>query len=486
MRVIALLLIISLFLFFSCGPSPKEIKLVAIGDSITMGIQDGGLVKDYQNNCFPFLIAKQLGIASHFQQPLVSSPGFGIPPYKKPLRLEDGRIIAEYYEGDIDNIDKMALLQEIMPLLENIALERPYDNLGVGGARLHDIMHTTSHGNSVLPGNFFFDIVLRFGRYSEGATVLEQAIELEPEIVLLWIGNNDILGAVLAGGDETLITDSAEFRNDFASLLSELQEKTGASIFMANIPGYLSFSYALDDIFQLVDGFSQNNVPVLFDCETFQPINFGNGEDVYIPLLTEEEDVSFLLPSATVSYLQEGMGIPTKNQLQLPPYDFTESEALALVAAMKTDPRLNTDGGAVGLQVTGEHTITGSEEQVIRDAVVEFNEILQALSSQFNVPLVDINGLWDPDKEEAFGGYSGEFVLDDPVNTVFSLDGVHPNNLGHAVIANVFIDQINERLQLGIQTLNTEDYEGQYARCVGEGMKKHTIRALDGVKDLFR
>jgi hypothetical protein len=76
MRVIALLLIISLFLFFSCGPSPKEIKLVAIGDSITMGIQDGGLVKDNQYNSFPFLIAKQMGITGDFQQPLVSSPGY--------------------------------------------------------------------------------------------------------------------------------------------------------------------------------------------------------------------------------------------------------------------------------------------------------------------------------------------------------------------------------------------------------------------------
>lgn len=67
--------------------------------------------------------------------------------------------------------------------------------------------NTTSYQNSVLPDNFLFDIVLRNFKPEEGTTVLQQAIQLEPEIILLWIGNNDILASVMAGGyNVTILT----------------------------------------------------------------------------------------------------------------------------------------------------------------------------------------------------------------------------------------------------------------------------------------
>jgi hypothetical protein len=98
---------------------------------------------------------------------------------------------------------------------------------------------------------------------------------------------------------------------------------------------------------------------------------------------------------------------------------------------------------------------------------------------------VDINHLWNPENEGAFDGYSGAFVLDDPENTVFSLDGVHPNDLGHAIIANAFIDMINEELQMGIPKLDPEDFKGQYAPYTGTGIKRSSIQALAGVRDFF-
>ena len=107
-----------------------------------------------------------------------------------------------------------------------------------------------------------------------------------------------------------------------------------------------------------------------------------------------------------------------------------------------------TMGTDVGMPFTGDLTITESEFTDILIALADFNVIIQDVSSQFDVPLVDINHLWNPENEGAFDGYSGAFVLDDPENTVFSLDGVHPNNLGHAIIANAFIDMINEELQM--------------------------------------
>lgn len=70
----------------------------------------------------------------------------------------------------------------------------------------------------------------------------------------------------------------------------------------------------------------------------------------------------------------------------------------------------------------------------------------------------------------------------DQENTIFSLDGVHVNNLGHALLANAFIDVMNDRLQMGIQKLDPEDYRGQY---IGKDIKRPSIKALKEVKNTF-
>ncbi len=486
--VLACLLLV---LLLSTCSTKEDVVLVAIGDSLTMGIQDAGLVKNYQLHSFPYLIAMQMGVDTDFEQPYVSPPGFGSPPYAEPLKFENGRIIATYLE---EGISGLALLLKIIPLLENFSLERPYNNLGVGGAWLHDIRHTTGYNNSVVPNNFLFDLVLRnFNPDIESTTILQQAIELKPTIVLLWIGNNDILRAVMEGGDTSLITDPVSFRNEFASLLSDLEAQTDARVFVANIPGYLAYMHIMDDIFKSVIGFKNNiPVPVLFNNETIQPINFGDSLDqFYIPLLTVEgsttDPVQYLVQNAIDGYLRDGLGIPDETDLQDMGLVADESEATALFLEIQAamDAAGVAMGSGVGSPFTGDLTITDSESAGIIGAISDFNRIILDLTSSFNVPLVDMNHMWNPENEGAFGGYSGNFVLDDPENTVFSLDGVHPNNLGHAIIANAFIDLINQELHKGTPKLNPEDFKGQYLPYAGTALEKSSVQSLRGVREFF-
>ena len=82
-----------------------------------------------------------------------------------------------------------------------------YDLVAIGDSitmGIQDAGNTTGYTNSSLPNNFMFDIVLRNLESSEKQTMLDHAVELNPRIILLWIGNNDILGAVLVGGGESL------------------------------------------------------------------------------------------------------------------------------------------------------------------------------------------------------------------------------------------------------------------------------------------
>jgi hypothetical protein len=263
--------------------------IVSLGDSMTMGIQDAGLVAENQYNCYPYLLAKQMGQARGFQQPLVNEPGIGVPPYERPLWLEDGMIEAQYLDP---GITQQELVMLIMSRLGNLFWPDPYNNLGVNGARLDDLNHATGYATSSSGENLFYDIVLRnldaplpdFG----DTTAVEQAIMLEPEYITLWIGNNDILGYVLGGGEQSgLITDTTTFRTELEATITKLQaEVPDAKIVVANIPQYLPFGYALDSVF------GADGKPKIFDPATLEPIDFDPdaGEELYIDLHVGPED----------------------------------------------------------------------------------------------------------------------------------------------------------------------------------------------------
>lgn len=133
-------------------------SLAALGDSITMGIQDAGLKRSFQLNSFPYLVARQMGEEGTFEQPFIKAPGIGVPPFKEPLQLTGGEIISTYLTDEID-LDYIKF--ELLPLLDNLLPLTPYNNLGVNGAKLYDLRHTTSFSDCPNGPNFFFDIALR-------------------------------------------------------------------------------------------------------------------------------------------------------------------------------------------------------------------------------------------------------------------------------------------------------------------------------------
>ena len=188
-RIAAVLLAVALLggcsLFQSKPFVPSTIA--ALGDSITMGIQDAGLLADNQKNCYSYLVARQMGQARGFQQPLVGSPGIGVPPYETPLRLEAGFVKTDYLP---EGITQEQLLQLIVPKLQNLFYPDPYNNLGVNGARLDDLNHATGYANSYSHENFFYDIVLRnldppLPNLGGGKNAVEQAALLDPEYIFL-------------------------------------------------------------------------------------------------------------------------------------------------------------------------------------------------------------------------------------------------------------------------------------------------------------
>lgn len=432
-----------LILFFGCdedgGKNDRDRtilrKPVVIGDSLAAGVQSNGLVQSFQENSFAFFVSLQTGNRDEFEQPLIASPGVGIDPDfgTAPLTFEDGQIVV----NDL-NVDPVSLLI-------NFSLPQAYNNLGIPGARLFDVGNTVSSADNV-----FFDFILR-----GMGTQLGQTISLNPSLVLLWIGNNDVLGAVTSGGNPDRITPEEDFTFEFGKLLMELLNNTSAQVVVANIPDVTEIPFCTfsSRFFRTIPALGINTpVPVLFD-ENTNPIDFGDG--VFIPLLTQEFDVVHVLFPANFAYLA-GIGIPDEEALI--ELGFSTTEAEFLVSEM-----IKAGLNPTGLPLDDNLTLTGLEKVNIQAAVEVFNLIISNLALDFNIPVVDINSAYKQLTTEGIENYTGTYVLEDPLNTAFSLDGIHPNNGGHAIIANLFIDVINESFGLDIPPLDTDQFRGQYS-----------------------
>jgi lysophospholipase L1-like esterase len=384
---IFLILIFSTFLFSAKDYKAEIKKYVALGDSISAGYQDGGLVIDYQNESFPKLISLQLGI-SDFQQPLISQPG--IPPILVIKSLYPSIVI----------VPKPGMG---VPL--NLTLPRPYDNLAVPGANTYNLLSTVTDGGGM------HDLILR-----GLGTQLQQCISLKPDLITLWIGNNDVLKAVLAGRviDGVTLTPFSSFQSYYTQIITALKGNTSAKIVIANIPDVTSIPYV-------------TALPIyLVDPLTRKPIIVG-GNLVY--LIGPKGQLSpgdyITLPAS--NYLAQGIGIPKS-------------------------------AGGTGIPLPDEVVLDKDEVSAIKARTQQFNDFLKSISTTNNIPILDVNSLLQKATKEGIVIGGVKFTTAFLTGGIFSLDGVHPSSLGHAILTNEFIKLINQTYDYEIPLLNLYDF----------------------------
>jgi len=489
-RIITFLIIAGIIVLIACTPkypAAPELnikqnqlvlsKMVYLGNSLTAGLQSAGLVKDFQMHSYPYLIAQQLGKADVFEQPLIDDPGISSTPGVGVLDFVNGNIVPR------------GTYTDPLALLLNPTLSRPYDNLGVPGADLNDVLNTIDGTG----GNPFFDLVLRNPNFA-GMTQLEQVIALLPSLVTVWVGSNDVLGAALAGGDLTQITPPGEFQTNYATMLTELGSIRGGNvgIILLNVPNVTDIPYVnvLDSVFRTIPLLGINNpVPVLFKTEVnvlggvdFVPIDFGG---FYLPLYTSEfySGVAHVLLPFLSEYSDNGLGVPNAPIITATLIQAGWDSLTAAATAQQLEAGMVAAGlTPSGVPVPGNLTITAAEEAAITGAVTGFNQIISGIAGTAAIPLIDANDLLNDLNMNGVDGYSGKFILTDPVNTAFSLDGVHPNNGGNAIIANAVIGLMNTFPDIQIPLIDTEQYKGQY---VGKPVAKISKEAANLVRPIF-
>jgi hypothetical protein len=215
----------------------KLSRYVAIGNSITAGYQSAAVSGRDQVYSFPKLLANHVG--APLEQPLFKEPGVGS---RQRLVSLTGPVIVS--ETSVFPTDPQPYV--------NTPPAGAYDNLGIPGAVLGDILNTTDYAAQANPPrrNPFFLLVLRSSAI--GRNILAQARSRNPTFMTCWIGNNDVLGYATSGGLSgtnllppagTLPTEVSIFTGLYSQLLDSLKAIVDTNLVVANIPDVTSIPY---------------------------------------------------------------------------------------------------------------------------------------------------------------------------------------------------------------------------------------------------
>lgn len=431
---ILLVILLPLMMFFGCkertdltGPKPGSgqadfTRYVSIGNSLTAGYESSALYQSAQMYSFGNLISQQ--VDTHFEQPLISDPGIG---------------------GQIKVVSLNPFVTKQEPVEGGSPLEinypAPYNNLGIPGIVLADVMNATSTSNSYSHSPFI-DIVLR----GQG-TQFTQAQALQPTMITLWIGNNDVLGFATSGGVSPSEPTDAQTFGYLYGLLADGLAATGAKVVVANIPNVTVIPFFTTVGPQFAQNLNAHSVPgFYYQNHNFQPT---------VGTPAQLSDYSLLLTLISQSYLTY-FGYPSGKfyaDNNLPPALF----GVDTTKAFGLDPANPIPNALI---------LDASEIQTAASATYAFNSAIAAAVNKYpsQFALVDINTFFNNIRtSDASGGtdfdgimFSTTFVS----GGLFSLDGVHPTAQGYAIVANEFLKTINAKFNASYELVDIANIPG--------------------------
>jgi lysophospholipase L1-like esterase len=400
-------LLVALPLFLSCRSddslNPPDVadpmfrRYVSLGNSITAGFQSAGINDSTQVRSYANLLAMAMGTS--FNMPLFNDHpvlGKGCPA---PL---DNNVTQHRVGNGAAN--GCSLRQPTLDAINNVAFP---------GATAGELLSNFGSPPSVT------DVYKQF--ILGGRTQLELMQRLEPTFVSVFIGANDVLGAILDAnpGNPALVTPLNTFTAQYDEILDSI-EATGARAVLVSVPDVTVIPYASSAAiwFCLKNGNGAGG-----DCPPPFPPRDPNIQG--IPTFSVAANCAPIPPA--------GGGIPI-----LVPWP---------IGLTKLNTALGGTPAGIDCSVDNE-VVTAAETQGIATAVAQYNDHISTAAAARGYAYFDINPPLQallangtiprfPNLLPALGGGSVGF------GTMFSLDGFHPSSLAHQLVADGVAGAIN-------------------------------------------
>jgi len=294
--------------------------------------------------------------------------------------------------------------------------------------------------------NPYFDIILR-GRGSQ----YTQAKGLKPTFVTLWIGNNDVLGFATSGGTSPSTPTDANIFQALYTQLGDSLASIGAKVAVANIPDVTALPY-----FTTVGPKMAEAIPWAYLISQGAPGMFYQVHGNTSADATFAYADSTALAGGTVLITLSGstyaslLGTPTGQYYR--DYGY-KSLPLGIDT---TQPfgfsPLNPWPDALILDP--------SEISTAKTATAAFNSTIAAVANSEGFGIVDINSFFNSIASGGLVENGISFSTAFFVGGLFGLDGVHPTSRGQAVIANQFLQVINNKFGASYSLVNVASIPG--------------------------
>lgn len=153
-------------------------------------------------------------------------------------------------------------------------------------------------------------------------------------------------------------------------------------------------------------------------------------------------DIGFLMsPQDLVHFLGSDYGLPDGS--------YTSMIAMFMI-------KLGLDDGSI--LNDPNYVLDSTEIATIQDRVVTFNQFIAQTAAAVGASVLDFNQVFHDAIENpyVFFGIPLERRL---LGGMFSLDGVHPSNIGHAIVVNALIGLLNDSLAMSIPVLSEAELD---------------------------
>ncbi|MBM3462044.1 MAG: hypothetical protein FJX76_08085 [Armatimonadetes bacterium] len=465
-------------------PASVPLRLVAIGDSLTAGTQDANTVQERQRFDYSQQFATATGM--EFNMGLIGGEGlpftvFGNVGFDQrkfaQLRARLVRALAPlalytYYVG---------VLPFVPPVWELLGLgsrtsssknraDRPQTNFAVPSFELRHLIDVKSVSDLLVEMNEATEqtdalastipwtkaLLQNGGRRVIGSQV-DQAVAAKPDLMIMWAGNNDALSTAFdcrvddrtltpvedrpwTFQDTDLVTDRKKmrttrkpmpgFRSTLDRILKRLLTETTADIVLMNVPDVTV-------------------VPIL------RPMGEKIGQLPFSVLLADGTNVTREIENWVIPDLRaDGTRYPPGSRVNL----VTVLEKFLSRNELKSKAELQSRLAKLAVEPVfdEDEVLDPTEMLAVSNRVAEYNQLLaDAAASNPRLHLVDIHQLLNDTKANGLplrGPGAPVTVTNTFTGThdasgrdgIFSYDGVHPSDTGHAVIANAVLDKLKQ------------------------------------------
>ncbi|HNV75977.1 MAG TPA: SGNH/GDSL hydrolase family protein [Gemmatimonadaceae bacterium] len=372
-------------------------RYVAIGTSVSMGYQSDGVNATGQDQSWPAQLARLGGTTLR----LPSIAGFGC---KAPMAAPLARGVRISGEA-------ITLGDSLLNCDPNVAgIELPAANVAIAGATTFDALYSTPQNVTSVLGAKVYSRVL-----PSNTTQLRAALAQKPKLISIELGANEVLGSrsgIAIPGVTivpvntwaplyTAVVDSAVRQTKRVVLVGLIKDA-------ASFPSFRRGDEIYADAPTLLAAF---HVAVSSDCA-------GSQNLIFVPVR---------IPTA----ISIGAFYRSKG---LPPYSFSCA---------------NVNNGAP------DYVLTPAEAAVVNSTLGEMNARIRIMASRRGLAHFELEALYGlPGLKPPFSSVQ-LMTSSQPYGAYFSLDGIHPNAAGHAILADAAAKALNARFGLGIPTASS-------------------------------